>query len=157
MRSCSGTSIQATRRRTSSRVVSNSAFLREEAAEPVREDDEEDDRLLGRHGRAGELLVAERRQAPEPRRVLVEVVDRTRQQREQEPERRREDERRERVARARAALEPPRSVLHQRPPHEYSGREVARVLEMEQRALMTERGVVHRRHVPEEVAREPER
>jgi hypothetical protein len=53
----------------------------------VREHGEEDDRLLDRHRDAGDLLVGQVGEPPELRRRLVEVVDRSRQQREQESER----------------------------------------------------------------------
>src|SRR5207253_728379 len=75
----------------------------EEAEREHEEDREEDDGLLRRHRRAREHLVAERREAPEPLgRVAVDVVDRAREQRKQEPERARERERREEVRGAEA-------------------------------------------------------
>ncbi len=130
----------------------------EEAAEPVDEDDEKQDRLLARHRHAGDLLVGERRQPPHTRaRVDVEPVHGPRQQREEEAERRREHERRERVPGARARGEPARDVLHERPPHQHARREVARVLEVEQPALLAQCRLVDVRHVPEEVVREPQR
>ncbi len=50
-----------------------------------------------------------------------------------------------------------RSVLEHRPPEEEAGREVARVLEVEQARLMAQRGVVGGREVPGGVRREPQR
>ena len=48
-------------------------------------------------------------------------------------------------------------LLYDAPPHEDPGREVERVLEVEQRVGVLERRVVEPRQVPEHVVREPER
>ena len=52
------------RTRATFTTASSSAFLGEEAPEPVEEDDEEHDRLLARHRHARDLLVGERARAP---------------------------------------------------------------------------------------------
>ena len=133
------------------------AFLGQEAPEPVGEDEEQDCRLLGGHRRAGELLVGERGQPPEARCVRVVAVDRAREQCEQEPQRRGEDEGGECVRGPEAARQASRAVLDERPPDEDPRAEVARVLEVDQRALVMECAVVDDRYVPDVVVRQPDR
>ena len=115
-------------------------------------------RLLERHRAAADLLVGQRRQPPEPvRRLDVVVVDRARDQREQQPERARDDERGEQVHRARAGGEPVRLVRSTGHQKRQPGDEVLEVLEVQQRLLVPERRVVHGRDVPGEVRPGPER
>ena len=105
----------------------------------------------------GELLVLERGQAPEPLgRVDVEVVDRVGDERDDEPDRGAEDEGGEDDRGSRTVAEAVGLVLDDAPPHRDAGREVERVLEVEQRVRVLERGVVEPRQVPEHVVREPD-
>src|SRR4029078_77045 len=97
----------------------------EKAQEEVGTGDEEDSRLLERHRRSPDLLVGQRGEAPETRRMDVEVVDGTRERREQQAEGAGEHECGEQVDRAVAAGKPVRLVLKRRPPEEEAGHEVA--------------------------------
>src|SRR5262249_18423516 len=81
-------------------------FLAEEARREVRDEDEEEDRLLDGHRDAGDPLVAERVDPPEPRRVLVEGVDRLAEQRQQQAHRRGKEEGGGQVERLRARAQP---------------------------------------------------
>src|SRR5438309_849715 len=71
---------------TEVRFVARCVFLLgQEAGEPVQEDGEEHDRLLRSHRHAPELLVGERREAPDAlRRVLVDGIRRAAHEREHE-------------------------------------------------------------------------
>src|SRR5713226_4498117 len=87
--SCSGPFTRATRTRRPFEAVSSRPgaedlarlVLAQEAEEVESEDAEEDDRLLGRHRHPRDLLVGDRREAPEPGARLVEAVDRARKER----------------------------------------------------------------------------
>src|SRR6185436_6424078 len=106
--------------------------------------------------RSPDLLVGQRGEAPETRRMDVELVDGTRDQREQQAEGAGEHERGEQVDRAVAAGQPVRLVLKRRPPEEEAGHEVARVLDVDQARRMPECRVVGSRDVPGEVRADPE-
>src|SRR5256714_1675616 len=115
-------------------------------------------RLLGGHRDPGELLVGRGREPPQPlRRVLVDVVERVREEREQQAERAREHEGDEEVDGFRGRAQHPRHVLEHRPPDEAASQEVAHVLDVQERARVPERGVVRPRQVPCEVDGEPDR
>src|SRR4051812_22538163 len=99
-----------------------SSLAGQEAEEIPGADCEEDDRLLERHRRPSDLLIRQRRKAPEPVRHLdVVVVDGTRDEREQEPERAHHDECREQIDRTCACRDAVRLVLEHRPPEEEPG------------------------------------
>ena len=113
---------------------------------------DEDDRLLDGHRRAGDLLVEQVRPSPDRRARLVEAVERIGDEREQQAERAGQDERGEKVGGLRDRVG---ATVDDRPPECEPGHEVRRVLEVEDRVRMTQREVVHGRHVPEEVRPEP--
>jgi hypothetical protein len=89
--------------------------------------------------------------------VLVHVVERPREQGEQQAKWAREHERDEEVDRLGGGAQHPRHVLEHRPPDEAAGREVAQVLDVQERARVSKRGVVRPRQVPGEVDGEPDR
>src|SRR4029450_12285077 len=122
-------------------VTVSRVLLGHEAHEEEREETEEDDRLAHGHERPADLLVLERGDPPEARRLDVRVVERRGEEREDEPERAREDECGEEVRRLAARRQVPRLVLEDGPPQEEAGDEVARVLEIEHESV-SERGLV---------------
>ena len=88
--------------------------------------------------------------------LLVEGVDRVRQQGQEQGHRAREHEGREAVGRAAARRQVVRRVVDDRPPEERAGGEVAEVLEVEE-LVVPKRRVVRRRNVPRVVRERPER
>ncbi len=107
------------------------------------------------HEHARDLLVRERRDVPEARRLLVELVDRLGEEGEEERPRAREDERGEEVDGPTGGGKVVRRVLEHRPPEEHPGEDVGHVLELEQR-MVPQGGVVDGRHVPDGVVDEPD-
>ena len=106
-------------------------LLGEEAEDEDGEHREEDDRLGAGHDHAGDLLIRECRETPDPRRLLVERVDRLGEQGEEEPDGARQEEGGEDVGGPARGRERMRRVLEDRPSEQEPREEVVRVLEME--------------------------
>src|SRR5689334_5584397 len=124
--------------------------------QPLHEGDrarrEQEGRLLDRHRDRADLLILERREAPQLRRPLVEVVERLRE-REQERDRRRGDERAEEEEEPRLRAHPARR--DDRPPEGEAGAKEREMLEPERPAVL-ERVAVHRWKVQDVPGGEPD-
>ena len=115
--------------------------------------EQEDERLLAVHHDAAEVLVPDRRQPPEPWRVLVERVERPAREDEGEPEERRRDEPGAEIRERRRRREP---AGDERPPEEEAAEDEQRVLDVE-RPAGAERPFVEARNVRAVPGGEPRR
>src|SRR5215218_9620446 len=103
-------------------------FLVEKPQDEVDERRQEDDRLLGVHQDSAEVLILRRGQAPEARRLDVEVVERRRREDERQPEKRRDSEGHAEVGENQRCREAVRLVREYRPPEHEPGRDQEPVL-----------------------------
>src|SRR5262245_36594287 len=131
-------------------------LLVEEADEEVRDGAQEDERLLGGHENAAEVLILDRREAPQAWGPLVVVVERRAGERQGKAEERREyeggsEEREPLEGRGRV-----RGVRDHRPPEDEADREQDDVLDVQEPRVL-ERGVVERGEVDEVPTEEPDR
>src|SRR5205823_8412220 len=136
---CSATSPRRGSRGSSARPSTPlNRLLREQPRHVVPDGGEEHEGLLAVHCDAAEVLVADGGEAPQPRRVLVERIERMAREDEREPEERRRDERRPEIRERGRRTQLPR---HERPPEEQATDDEQSVLDV-QRPAGVERPVV---------------
>src|SRR3954468_6033425 len=115
--------------------------------------EQEDERLLAVHQDPAKVLVADRRQPPQSRRVLVERVERAARENVSEAEERRAEEGDDEIRQPRRRRE---AAAHDRPPEEQAGRDQDRVLDA-QAPSRAQGPVVERRDVGQVPRAEPDR
>src|SRR6266516_1614204 len=131
-------------------------LLTEQAQQEVRERGEEDEHLLCVHQDPAQILVLRRREAPEPRRVLVERVERAAREDQRQRQEGGADVRGAEVREAHRGRDPLRLEREDGPPEDEPREDQEAVLDVE-RPLVPEGPVVERRQVDAVPDEEPER